>query len=76
LKRTAGARYVWRLLLLLRLTSILIIINRLATWMSGIPEQHPSTDWFLIVTDALEQSRLGLPYTADLRFFSRLYTVT
>lgn len=59
LKRTAGACDVWPLLLLqlllLWLISLsIIIISRLATLTSGIPEQHPRTDWFLAVADALE----------------------
>jgi len=62
LKRTASGGHAWLLLLLLLPCIIIIIISvvigRLASRMTGIAEQqHPRTDRFFGVADALEASQ-------------------
>lgn len=74
LKRTASSGHVWLLLPLLLCVIIISIIIIIIGRLSGIPEQHPRTDRFVAVTDALEATQHRLPYTRNLRLCFHLLT--
>jgi len=78
LKRAASGGHAWLLLLLLLpciiIIIIIVVIGRLASRMTGIAEQqHPRTDRFFGVADALEASQHRSSNTLHLLSSFRLH---